>query len=97
MSNVYELTFRAIKNVTTPERISLQAHGFVFQNLGDRDAYINSFTIQSGSTFQLAAPDRNGVILIEANVTFATGAGSTRLEIGELTIDAPEFANYVQK
>lgn len=97
MNNTYEMTFRAIKNVTSPDRISLRAHGFVFQNLGDRDAYINSFTVQSGSSFQLAAPDRNGIILIDANITFAAGAGTTRLEIGEFTIDEPGFANYVEK
>lgn len=93
---LYELTFRAIKSITAPERIGLRAHGFVFQNLGDRDAYLNSFTIPANSTFQLAAPDRNGVILIDANVTFASG-GSPLLQVGELTIDLPEFANYVEK
>ncbi|HSG52135.1 MAG TPA: hypothetical protein VLA40_08495 [Rheinheimera sp.] len=93
---LYELTFRAIKSITAPEKIALSAHGFVFQNLGDRDAYINAFTVPANSTFQLAAPDRNGVILMDANITFAAG-GSPLLQIGELTIDEPQFSNYVEK
>lgn len=93
---IYELTFRAIENITSARRIFLRAHGFVFQNLGDRDAYINGFTIPANSTFQLTAPDANGIILIDANVTFATG-GAPQLQVGELTIDLPEFANYVEK
>lgn len=95
--NIYEMTFRGIKTYTEPGRAYLSAHGFVFQNLGDKDAYINSFTIPAGSSFQLAAPDKNGVILIDAAITFATGAGSAFLQIGELTIDEPGFANYVEK
>ena len=93
---VYELTFRGIKTITAAERVSLSAHGFVFQNIGDRDAYLNAFTIPAGSSFQLAAPDREGIILIDANITFASG-GSPKLEVGELTIDLPIFANYVEK
>jgi len=93
---VYELTFRGIKTVTVPQRVSLSAHGFVFQNIGDRDAYLNAFTIPAGGSFQIAAPDKEGVILIDANITFASG-GNPRLEIGELTIDLPIFANYVEK
>jgi len=92
--NNYELTFRMIKTVTSADRIYLRAHGFVFQNMGDRDAYVNGFTIQAGSTFQIAAPDREGIIELDATITFASGAGSTLLEIGEFTVDLPVFTNY---
>jgi len=97
INNIYELTFRLIKTITDSDRISIKAHGFVFQNLGDLAVYINGFTIPANSSFQLAAPDKSGIILIDGNVIFESGSGTKLLQIGELTIDSPEFTNYIEK
>lgn len=74
--------------ITAGAQVQIRARAVTIQNTGTLDAYINThFTIRAGATLQIAPFSDNGVIYDDWTITFASGAGTARLEIVEVQND----------
>jgi len=71
--------------------------GIVFQNMGSTVATIGGrLTIQPNSTFQLATPQPDMLIVDNLRVSFS-GVGTNRLEIATLRPKGQAYSNYTDQ
>ncbi|MBX2927012.1 MAG: hypothetical protein KF852_04190 [Saprospiraceae bacterium] len=85
MSNIHYHALNVKPPITEAAQVQIRAKALLIQNLGTVDAYINThLTVRAGATLQIAPFPEMGYIWDEWTVTFAQGAGTRRLEIGEI-------------
>ncbi|NUO00999.1 MAG: hypothetical protein HUU01_10335 [Saprospiraceae bacterium] len=93
-----EVTIDILQPVTENARIQLDGvTDVVFQNTGTTNVVIESWlTILPNSTFQLATPRPDMLIVSNLRVAF-TGVGTNRLEIATLRPKGPAYSNYAHQ
>lgn len=93
-----EVTIDILAPVTVATIVQLDGvTDVVFQNVGTASVQIDGrLTIQPGSTFQLATPRPDMLIVSNLRVSF-TGGGTQLLQIATLRPKGPAYSNYADQ
>lgn len=96
---VQEFSSKFRPHVTTAGKVSIRANSVQFWNRGTSTVLIdNVFEIPSGGIFQFGDDNLLNIIVQEFNIKFVnTGAQTDKLQIVEVVVNDPLFANYVEQ